>query len=180
MSIFFTVHYFTFWYIICRNVKLLYVQLSHGHASCLPFARYTVLLSGTLYGGTSNCFMSTFFTDMRLVFLFHIIRFYILEHYMQERLIALCLFITRTCLLSTFFTVYYFTFWYTIRRNVKLLYVYLFHGHASCLSFSRYTILFSGTLYVGTSNCLMSTYLTDMLLVYPFHGILFYFLVHYM
>ena len=49
-----------------------------------------------------------------------------------------------------------------------MLNVYLFHGHASCLHFSLYTILLSDTLYVGTSNCLMSTYFTDMLLVYIF------------
>ena len=56
-----------------------------------------------------------------------------------------------------------------------MLNVYLFHGHASCLHFSLYTILLSDTLYVGTPNCLMSTYFTDMLLVYIFHGKLFTF-----
>ena len=56
-----------------------------------------------------------------------------------------------------------------------MLNVYLFHGHASCLHFAQYTILLSGTLYVGTSNCLMSTYFTGMLLVYIFHGKLFTF-----
>ena len=61
-----------------------------------------------------------------------------------------------------------------------MLYVYLFHGHAFYLQFSQYTILLSSTLYVGTSNCFMSTYFTDMCLVYLFHGILFYVLVHYM
>ena len=43
-----------------------------------------------------------------------------------------------------------------------MLLVYIFH----CILFS------SGTLYIGTSSCLMSTYFTGMLLVYIFHGIL--------
>ena len=97
--------------------------------------------------------MSTYFTDMRLVYFFHGILFYLLVHFMWERLFALCLLISRTCVLSTFFTVYYFMFWNIICRNMKLLNVYLFHGHASCLHFSQYTSLLSGTLYVGTSNC---------------------------
>ena len=156
---------------------MLYIYLFHGHASCLHFSQYTILLSGTLYVGTSYCLMSSYFTVMLLVYLF---------------------------------TVYYFTFWYITCRNVLLLNVYLFHGHASCQPFSQYTILLSGTLhvgtsnclmstyftgmllvfsqytillsstlYVGTSNCFMSTYFTDMCLVYLFHGKLFYFLVHY-
>ena len=79
----------------------------------VPFSLYTILLSGTLHVGTSNCFMSTYFD---------------------------------ACFLSTFFTVY---------------------------------ILLSSTLYVGTSNYCMSTYFTDMCLVYLFHGILIYVLVHY-
>ena len=47
----FTVYYFTLWYIICRNFQLLNVNLFQGHASCLPFSQYTILLSGTLYVG---------------------------------------------------------------------------------------------------------------------------------
>ena len=74
--------------------------------------------------------MSTYFTDMLLVYIFHSILFYVQVHYM--------------------------------------LYVYLFNGHVSCLPFSWYTILLSGTLYVGTSNCLMSTYFMGMLLVHIF------------
>ena len=92
--------------------------------------------------------MSTYFTDMWFVYLFHGIKFYVLVQYMYERLFALCLLILRICV--------------------------------SCLPFSQYTILLSGTLYMGTSNCFMSTYFTGMLLVYLFHGKLFYFLVHYM
>ena len=61
-----------------------------------------------------------------------------------------------------------------------IVYVYLFHGHASCLPFSHYTILLPGTLHVGMSNFFKSTYFTGMLLVYIFHSILFYFQVHYM
>ena len=41
---------------------MLNVYLFHGYASHLPFAWYTILLSGILYVGTSNCFMSTCFT----------------------------------------------------------------------------------------------------------------------
>ena len=57
---------------------------------------------------------------------------------------------------------------------------YLIHGDASCLHFSLYTILLSGTLYIETSNCLMSTYFTGILLVYISHGILSFVLIHYM
>ena len=90
-----------------------------------------------------------------------------------------------------------------------MLDVYLFHGHASCLDLSQYTIYFLvhymkelliaeclhiswacflSTLnhglmfyflvhydYVETSNFCMSTYFTDMPLVYLFHGILSFF-----
>ena len=87
---------------------------------------------------------------------------------MKEFLIALCLHILRTCSLSTFSSQY-----------IILLNVYLFHGHVPCLPLSRYTILLSGTLYVGKSNCFMSTYFMGMLLVHIFHSILFYFQVHY-
>ena len=84
-------------------------------------------------------------------------------------------------LLVYLFTVSYFTLRYIMHRSVLLLYVlFLFHGHASCLPFSQYTILYSDTLYLGTSNCLMYTYFMDMHLVYIFHGVLFYVLVHYM
>ena len=122
---------------------MLYVYLFHDTVSCLYFSQYTILLSGTLYEGTSNCFMSTYFIDMLLVYLI---------------------------------TVYYFTLMYIMPRNVELLYaLFLFHGHASCLPFSQYTSLYSGTLYLGTSNCLMSTYFMDMHLVYIFHGMLFTF-----
>ena len=41
-------------------------------------------------------------------------------------------------------------------------------------------LLYSGTLYIETSNCLMSTYFTGMLLVYIFLGILSFVLIHYM
>ena len=73
---------------------------------------------------------------------------------------------------------FYFQVHYMKERLIAFN-VYLFHGHVSCLPSSRYTVLRSGTLHVGTSNCFMSTYFTDMLLVYLFHSILFYFLVHY-
>ena len=69
--------------------------------------------------------MSTYFTDMCLVYLFHSIQFYLLVHYMYEHEIA---------------------------------YVFLFYGHVPCLTVSRCDFLLSGTLYVGTSNCFMSTY----------------------
>ena len=141
---------------------MLYVYLFHGHVSCLPFSRGTFLRSATLHVGTSNCFMSTYFTDMRLVYLFHSILFTFLVHYIWERLIALSLLISPACFLSTFITVYFFTSWYIIYRNVLLLYVYLFHGHASCLHFSQYTILRSSTLYalclLIQRTCVLSTF----------------------
>ena len=113
----FPVYFFTFQYIICRNV-LLNNYLFLGHVSCLPFSWYTILLSGTLYVGTSKCLLSTYCTDMHLVYLFHGILFYYLVHYMQESIIALCLLISQACFLSTFFKENYFTFWYIICRNV--------------------------------------------------------------
>ena len=182
---------------------MLYVYLFRRHAFWLPFYRILSFF-GKSYVGTSNCimctyhtinysnflsncFMSTYFTDMLLVYIFHRILFYS---------------------------------WYILFRNVLLLNVYLFHGHASCLHFSRNTIFCSDTLYerlialyllisrktislsaalyvglstffsvynytfwnsyVGTSYCFMPTYFIDMHLVYLFHGIQFYFLVHYM
>ena len=140
---------------------------------------------------------------MLLVYIFHDKLFYFLVHYMQKRLIAVCLLISRTCLLSNLFTEYYHfsgtlyvgTFnsfmstYFTINhvnflvimcRSILLLYVYLFHLYVSCLPFSQYTLLHSGTLYVGASYCFMSIYFIVMRFVYLFHGIEFYFLVHYM
>ena len=154
---------------------MLYVYLFHDTLSCLHFSQYTILLSGTLYGGTSNCFMSTYFMDMHLVYL-------ITVYYFTLRYIMPC-FISYSYFTDIrfvyLFTVHFSIFWYIICRNVYLLNVYLFHGHASCLPFSRYTILRSGTLHVGSSNCFMSTYFTGIRLFYLFHSILFYFLVHY-
>ena len=179
MSTYSTIKYFHFWYIICKCVYLLYVYLFHRHVSFLPFSQYTISRSGILYVGTSNCF----------VYLFHghtsclpFSRYTISLSGTLYVGLSNCFMSTYswTCVLSTFYTVYNFTFSYIICRNRKLLNVYLFLGHSTCLHFSQCTILLSGTLYVGTSNCLMSTHFTGMLLVYIFHNILFYFLVQYM
>ena len=72
---------------------------------------------------------------------------------------------TSNCFMFTYFMdmLFGFLFWHFICRNIKMLDVYLFQGNASCLHFSQCTILLSGTLYVGTSNCLMSTYFTCLL-----------------
>ena len=133
----FMVNCLTFWYIICRNVKLLHVYLFHGHASCLLF-HGILYFSGTLYVGTSNCFM------------------------------------------TSYFTINYVNFWYIICNNIQVLYVFLFHRHVYCIPYSKYTILRSGTLYVGAPYCVMSTYFIDMRIVDPFHDMKFYFQVHYM
>ena len=91
--------------------------------------------------------MSTYFTGMLLVYIFHCILFSSDTLYIG----------TSNCLMSTYFTgmllVYIFTeyylfFWYIICRNVLLLYVYLFHDQL---------FLISRTLYVGASYCCMST-----------------------
>ena len=50
----------------------------------------------------------------------------------------------------------------------------------SLASYSPVYNLLSGTLYVRISNCLMSAYFTDLLFVYLFHSISFYFLGHNM
>ena len=86
---------------MCRNMKLLNVFLFHGDASCLHFSLYTILLSGTLNIGTPNCLMSTYFTGMRLVYIFHGIRSFVLIHYMNVLLLYVYLFHDKL-----------FTFWY--------------------------------------------------------------------
>ena len=141
---------------------MLYVYLFHGHASCLPFSQYTILLSGTLYLGTSNCFMSTYFTTLCPVYIFHSMLFYFLVY---EG--------TSNCLMSTYFTgmvpVYIFS-WLTVLPSGTLrvetsnccmsTHTYMY-GHASCLPFSRNTIFFLAHYnYVGRSNSYMSTYFT--------------------
>ena len=134
---------------------MLYVYLFHGHVSCLPFSWYTILLSGTLYLGTSNCLMSTYFTGMLLVYIFHGILSFVLKHCMNVLLLYVYLFHDK-------------------------LFHFLVHYTKECLPFSLYTILRSGTLYVRKSNCFMYTYFTNMRLVYFFHGKLFYVLAHFM
>ena len=96
---------------------------------------------------------------------------------MYDDMMASCRRISLACSLSAFSTVNHFTFLDILCRNFRIFTVYLFHEHALCLHFSRYFIYLSDIEYARTSNCFMSTYFTDMLFVYIFHGILFIFLV---
>ena len=118
MSPFFTVYYFTSWYIIYRNVLLLYVYLFHGNAFYLHFSQYTILLSSSLYVETSNCFMSTYFTDM-IVSCLPFSRYTILRSGTLH--VG-----TSNCFMYTYFTINCFTFWYIICKNVYFFTVYNF------------------------------------------------------
>ena len=140
-----------------------YVLLHHMQellvASCLLFSRigalstfFTVIVfrSVTPYAGTLRFFMSTFFADSYLVYLFHgeivfthwcLVYFFTMRVFrsvtpMQELLVASCLLFSHG-VLSTFFTVRVF-------RSV--------------------------TPYAGTLRFFMSTFFTDWYLVYLFHG----------
>ena len=90
------------------------------------------LLSGTLYVGISNCFMSAYFTD--LLFVYHFSQYIIL--------LSMALYVsTSNCWMSTYFTGMFFLYLF---HGLTFIFFGIIHGHASCLPFSRYTILLPG------------------------------------
>ena len=111
----------------------------------------------TAYGGTSHCFMSTFFTNLYLVYLFHgekvscrcCIRWYFPLLHVH--------FFSRTGTWSTFFTMRMFRSDTAYIRTSRC-FMPLFSRTSTWSTFFTVRIFCYDTAYAGTSHCFMFTF----------------------